>query len=447
MEENKSSSKEGQLEWWQLSLIGVGCIIGTGYFLGSGLAIHNAGPSVIISYVLAAFATYVVFDALAKMTKDDPQKGSFRSYAKKAYGRWAGFSTGWVYWCSEMLIMGSQMTALSIFSRFWFPNVPLWVFAACYAVFGIIVVLMGTKGFDRLENVFAVMKVSAIFMFIVIAFLALCGVLDEGKGFRFPMTIQQLFPNGVMGLWASLIYAFYSFGGIEIMGILAIRLRKKEDAPKSGSFMLLLLALIYCISLGLVVMMDSWRAFNSKESPFVIALNDYHLPFFPHIFNGALIIAGFSTMCASLFSVTSMLVTLAQDGDAPASLAKKGKWKLKVPIKALALTTAGMAASVILALAMPNKVYEYITTAAGLMLLYNWFFILLSSRRIIELSTWGKTKGWIGMVLIVLAVSGTLLEETSRFGFFGSLLSVGIIALVVLKMRSNWKKEEKPAPV
>lgn len=447
MERNKCSSKEGQLEWWQLSLIGVGCIIGTGYFLGSGLAIRNAGPSVILSYILAAFSTYIVFDALAKMTKNDPQKGSFRSYAKKAYGRWAGFSTGWVYWCSEMLIMGSQMTALSIFSRFWFPNVPLWVFAAGYAILGIMVVLTGTKGFDRLENVFAVMKVSAILMFIVIALLALCGVLDGGNGFRVPTTIQQLFPNGVIGVWASLIYAFYSFGGIEIMGILAIRLRKKEDASKSGSFMLFLLTLIYCLSLGLAVMMDSWKAFYSKESPFVIALKDYHLPFFPHIFNGAFIIAGFSTMCASLFSITSMLVTLAQDGDAPAALAKNGKWKLKVPVKALGLTAAGMAASVILALAMPDKVYEYITTAAGLMLLYNWFFILLSSRRLIELNAWGKTKRWSGMVLIILAVSGTLLEKTSRFGFFGSLLFVGIVAIVVLKMRSNWKKEQKPAPV
>jgi L-asparagine transporter-like permease len=447
MEGNKSFSKEGQLQWWQLSLIGVGCIIGTGYFLGSGLAIRNAGPSVIISYILAAFSTYAVYDALAKMTKNDPQKGSFRSYAKKAYGRWAGFSTGWVYWCSEMLIMGSQMTALSIFSRFWFPNVPLWVFAAGYAVLGIVVVLTGTKGFDRLENIFAVIKISAIFMFIIIASLAIFGVLDGKSHFRAPTTIEQLFPNGVIGLWASLIFAFYSFGGIEMMGIMAIRLRKKEDAPKAGSLMLFLLAVIYCISLGLVVMMDSWRAFQSKESPFVIALNDFQLPFFPHVFNGALIIAGFSTMCASLFSVTSMVVTLAQDGDAPASLAKKGKWKIHVPILALALTAAGMTASVVLALVMPNRVYEYITTAASLMLLYNWFFILLSSRRIIKLNARSKAKGWMAMIFIALAVSGTLWEKTSRIGFFGSLIFVVMIALVVLKMRTGWKKERKMEPV
>ncbi|MER2060187.1 MAG: amino acid permease, partial [Niallia sp.] len=106
------------LAWWQLSLIGVGCIIGTGFFLASSFAIKMTGPSVILAFIMAASATYIVFEALAKMSAKDPQKGSFRTYAKKAYGRWAGFSSGWVYWCSEILIIGSQLTAISILSRF-----------------------------------------------------------------------------------------------------------------------------------------------------------------------------------------------------------------------------------------------------------------------------------------------------------------------------------------
>lgn len=64
-------------------------------------------------FIFAAFGTYIVFDVLAKMTGKDPQQGSFQTYAAKAFGRWAGFSSGWVYWCSELLIMGSQLTALS----------------------------------------------------------------------------------------------------------------------------------------------------------------------------------------------------------------------------------------------------------------------------------------------------------------------------------------------
>ncbi|MFX3624311.1 MAG: amino acid permease [Ectobacillus sp.] len=437
-----STSEEKKLAWWQLSLLGVGCTIGTGYFLGSGIAIKRTGPSVLLAFICAAFTTYIVFHVLATMTVEDPVKGSFRSYAKKAYGHWAGFSSGWVYWCSEMLIVGSQLTALSIFSRFWFPSIPLWMFSVGYAILGLAVIFVGTKMFERIENVLAVAKIAAIFMFIIIAVLALFGVIDgDAPKPDFPNTMGEVLPKGIIGLWSSLIYAFYAFGGIEIMGLMALRLRKPEDAPKSGRIMLLLLGLIYIVSLGLVVTMDSWRAFNTKESPFVIALNDYHLPFIPHIFNGVLIIAGFSTMAASLFAVISILMALAEDGDAPRVFAKKGEKKISIP--ALVLTASGVAVSIIMALIMPGKIYEYITTAAGLMLLYNWFFILVFSRRLIRIEGGDNVKRIIGMIFIVLAVSGTLLEKSSRPGFFVSLGFVGIIAAVACKMRSRWAEAKQ----
>ena len=38
-------SEDGNLKWWQLSLIGIGCTIGTGFFLGSAIGIKITGPS------------------------------------------------------------------------------------------------------------------------------------------------------------------------------------------------------------------------------------------------------------------------------------------------------------------------------------------------------------------------------------------------------------------
>jgi L-asparagine transporter-like permease len=40
----------------QLMMIAIGSAIGTGLFLGSGAAIHLAGPSVIISFAIGAFS-------------------------------------------------------------------------------------------------------------------------------------------------------------------------------------------------------------------------------------------------------------------------------------------------------------------------------------------------------------------------------------------------------
>lgn len=441
--QNQGNSK-GSMKWWQLSLIGVGCTIGTGYFLGSTIGIEVTGPSIVFSFILAAFGTYVVFNLLAKMTAQDPQEGSFCYYANKAYGKWAGFSCGWNYWCSNILIMGSQLTALSILSRFWFPKVPLWIFAAGYAVLAILVVLMGTKGFDKVENILAIIKTAAIVMFIILAAAAVFGWIHGDNGhINFPGSMGEIFPKGVKGFWTSLIYAFYAYGGIEVIGLMAMQLKNKDDAPKSGKIMLFVLLTIYVLSLGFAVTMASLHAFNEKESPFVTALENHHLPFFPHVFNGAIIVAGFSTMTASLFGVTTLLVTLANDGDAPAFFSKKLKKFKDLPLPSLGLGAIGLCASIVTALLLPGKIYEYITTAAGILLLLNWSFIVLSALKLLKVKALDKTLAIIGLALIVAAISGTVIEKNIRYGLLVSLLFVAIIGIVAFIMQKKvWSKSE-----
>ncbi|MEK5146410.1 amino acid permease [Psychrobacillus sp. FSL K6-4615] len=437
-----TNKEDGHLAWWQLSLIGVGCIIGTGFFLASSIAIQMTGPSVILAFTMAACATYIVFEALAKMSANDPQKGSFRTYAKKAYGRWAGFSSGWVYWCSEILIIGSQLTAISLLTKLWFPKVALWIFALIYAICGLLVLFIGAKAFGKLESVFAVMKIAAIFMFIIIAVLALTGVIDGNPKDNIPSTLEGFFPKGILGFWSALLFAFYAHGGIEVMGVMAIYLKKKEDAPKSGKVMLGLLGIIYVTSLILALLLMPYTKFKDDKSPFVTALSGFNLDFFPHVFTAAIIIAGFSTMSASLFSVTTILTTLSEEGDAPAIFSKQTKKKFKTPLPAIALTSVGLILSIVTSLLLPDKVYQYITTAAALMLLYNWLFILAMYHRLVDTTKADKVKRVIGIILVSAAVSGALYHSTSRPGFFISLIFLSIIAIIVLFLRKKWKKEE-----
>lgn len=434
MGKEKSQKK---IKWWQLSLFGVGCTIGTGFFLGSSIAIRTAGPSVLILFIIAAIGTYFVYDGLAKLTAKNPEKGAFRTYAKKAYGKWAGFSIGWIYWSAEMLIMGSQLTALSIFTKFWFPDIPLWVFASVYGVLGLGVLLIGTNGINKLENVFAVIKIAAILMFIVIAVLAVTGAID---GTRDPQIPSDFYPKGILGLWSALIFAYYAFGGIEVMGLMATQLKDKSEAPKAGKVMLLLLTIIYLGSIGLAVMLVSWKVFTGEESTFVVALDSYNIPLVADIFNGALIIGGFSTIVAALYGVTSILVNLSEDGDAPKVFSKKGK--LKIPLPAFILSACGLITSIIFSLLMPDSIYEYITTGAGLMLLYNWLFILLSANRLLKPGFVGKMKYYLGILFILLAVSGTLFSKEIRPGFFISLGFVLIIGIFAFIKNKGGKKKD-----
>lgn len=212
------------------------------------------------------------------------------------------------------------------------------------------------------------------------------------------------------------------------MGLMAAELRKPEEAPKAGRVMLGLLVIIYGMSISLALILVQWNQFSSEESPFVTVLEQFHLTFFSHLFNAVFIIAGFSTMVAALYGVTMILTTLAEDGDAPSMFARKERLSVSVP--SLILLIVALGASIIMALLLPENIYEYVTTGAGLMLIYNWLFILQSSRRLTEPDTAGQVKIQMGMVLVLLAVSGAAVSESSRPGFLISLGFVAVIGMV-----------------
>ncbi|OXS76102.1 transporter [Lysinibacillus sp. KCTC 33748] len=438
-----SKTSKGRLSWWQLSLLGIGCTLGTGFFLGTSMAIHKSGPAVLIPFLLAAIATYIVYDALVKMSVDNPDKGSFRTYAKQAFGNWAGFSNGWIYLISEMLIMGSQLMALGIFTKLWFPMLPLWSAASIYAALGLAVILMGMKGFEKFQNIFGALKAAVVVMFILVAVVLII------KGFNTETTTldalyanyEEFFSQGVKGIWLGLLYAFYAFGGIEVMGLMVIDLKNPKEAPKAGKVMIIAITVIFIIAIMLALALVSWKDFTIEESPFITALNGYHIPFFADIFNGVLIIAGFSTMVASLYAVITILITLAEDHDAPASLAKKGK--MKIPFPAFLFLASGLIVTIVIGFLMPEKIFEYLVTAAGLMLIYNWLFILVTYMKLMDLSKWEYVKNGIGMLLIAVTVSGTLGEKTSRLGFFVSLLFIiliGVATWIVMKRQKQGKE-------
>jgi L-asparagine transporter-like permease len=122
--------------------------------------------------------------------------------------------------------------------------------------------------------------------------------------------------------------------------------------------------------------MVSWSIISEEESPFVTALSQFQLPLLGSIFTIILITAAFSTMVGALFSITKVLVSLSHAGDAPTALdhhTKKG-----VAIRALGVNAIALSLMIVVSYVLPDKVYEYLTTAAGIMLILNWIVILAS---------------------------------------------------------------------
>src|ERR1700754_2269966 len=81
-----------------LQLMALGGAIGAGFFLGTGSAIGQAGPALLIAYLIAGAMIYLVMRALGELTLASPSRGSFAAYTPHFIGPLAGFITGWSSW-------------------------------------------------------------------------------------------------------------------------------------------------------------------------------------------------------------------------------------------------------------------------------------------------------------------------------------------------------------
>jgi L-asparagine transporter-like permease len=451
-QQNNKSLKGKQMRWWDLSLIGIGAVIGAGYFLGTALSIQKAGFSVLLIYLLGGFTGFIVISALAEMSIYDPQEGSFRVYARKAFGPSMGFTSGWMYWLAGVLIMSSEVTALSIFSRYWFPDIKLWIFTVIYALLGLCINLLGVKDFGKIESIFGIVKTSALIIFIMIGILYVLGLLHPAaihSNYHLPVS-GAWFQHGFIGTWSAMIFVLFSYGGMEVMGIVSSQLKNHWEIGRAVRVMALSLILIYTMALLFALLMVPLHLINQGESPFVTALSAVGLTFADSLLNLLIISAAFSTMVGALFAVTNVMVSLANDQDAPQILSQRNA--RGVPLYALSLTAAGLGIAVFLSFLLPQTLYEYLTTAAGVILILNWFIILGSQLKnhITYMAHQEKNgfslpafpySSYAAMAVIIITIAGAMLNANERVGV---IISLGFVLLIFIISHIRLSKNRVP---
>src|SRR5258708_4752809 len=92
----------------QLIMIGLGGAIGTGLFMGSGVAIGYAGPAVIVSYAIAAIAAVAIVFSLSEMAVIHPPAGSFGTFAEILFDPLAGIIARHSSWMGQGVAVGPQ---------------------------------------------------------------------------------------------------------------------------------------------------------------------------------------------------------------------------------------------------------------------------------------------------------------------------------------------------
>ena len=75
-----------------VTMLSIAGVIGASLFVGSSVAIAEAGPAVLLAYLFAGLLVVMIMRMLAEMAVATPDTGSFSTYADKAIGRWAGYT-------------------------------------------------------------------------------------------------------------------------------------------------------------------------------------------------------------------------------------------------------------------------------------------------------------------------------------------------------------------
>src|SRR5580704_9443928 len=168
----------------QVVMIGLGGAIGTGLFMGSGIAIGYAGPSVLVSYAIAGFIAVVMVFSLSEMAVVHPTAGSFGTYAETYLSPWAGFVVRYTYWFAQVIAVGGEAVAAGVYMTYWFPDVPVWLWSLGFASVLLYVNTRAVSNFGSVEYWFALIKVVAIVLFIVLGISEIFGLGQPAAGFH-----------------------------------------------------------------------------------------------------------------------------------------------------------------------------------------------------------------------------------------------------------------------
>ena len=364
----------------QLTMLAIGGAIGVGLFLGSSVTIRLAGPGVIVTYLVGALIAMIVAYSLAEMAVVQPVAGSFGVYAQTYLSPWAGFSVRATYALVQIIAIGAEVTAVAIYFAFWFPAVPQWVWVAAVSICLVAVNTLQVGRFGEFEYWFALIKVVAIIVFIVLGVVLIFGLGRAPAIGLSNLTAHGGFlPFGWKGVWLALTLAITSYMGVEVIAVTAGEAQNPaKSIPRAMRTIVFRLVIFYVLAITIMLAMTPWDQTGSDltGSPFVRALSAVGIPFAASIMNVVVITAALSSSNTDLYLTTRMLFSLAREQYAPhwlGHLSGNG-----VPRRALAISTAGMVAAILLAIYAPKRAFLMLYGVAVAGMFFVWIVILLT---------------------------------------------------------------------
>lgn len=380
----------------QVQMIAVGGAIGTGLFLGAGGRLEQGGPLLVVVYALCGFFAFLVLRALGELVLHRPSSGSFVSYAREFYGEKMAYAAGWMYFLMWAMTAIVDATAIALYVKYWslFSTVPQWLLALIALVLVVSLNLISVKVFGEMEFWFALIKVSALVLFLVVGIvvLALGWPTDQGPtGLAMLANHGWVLPRGVATIGMAIVLVqgvVFAYGGIEVVGIAAGEVEHPDKViPRAVNTIIVRIAVFYCGSILLIALLLPAMDYKAGESPFVTFFSHLGGPevsaVVGSVMNFVVLTAALSSLNAGMYSIGRILRSMSTAGAAPAFAGRMSA--NGVPYGGILLTAGVGALGVFLNLIVPESAFNIVLNVASLGIVTSWAMIILCQ---IQLRRW-----------------------------------------------------------
>ncbi|MFJ8080100.1 amino acid permease [Streptomyces sp. NPDC096205] len=238
---------------FQLICFGVGAIVGTGIFVGLSDSVAQAGPAVVVSFVLAAITCVFTAFAFAELAGAIPVSGSSYSFAYASLGETTAFligwcllleygisisavAVGWSQYVNELLdsVLGVQLpAALSAGpGEGGIANLP----AVLVIAMACVLLVRGVRESARATAAMAVLKLAILLAFCAIGYSA----FKDGN-------LSPFTPAGLGGIGAGTTAAFFSYIGFDAITTTGEEAKNpRRDVPIAILVCMGVVTLLYC---------------------------------------------------------------------------------------------------------------------------------------------------------------------------------------------------------
>jgi L-asparagine transporter-like permease len=439
-DDNNDETKRKYLNAYSLTGIGIGSLIGAGFFLGSSLALNQAGPSVILAFLLGGLIMSQVLGAMTSISINRTSHRTFRYFSEEMLGPYIGSLLGWLVFASGILTICSEALASGVFLKYWFPHVSGSVFAFIILLAVIGINALGIRYLGLIESGMSLIKILVLVAFIILGliFITNHGITTAPNPFS---SNSDFFPKGIQGMLKSMLIVIFTYGGISAVAMASSEVQDpKKEIPKATILMTLGIVFLYLASITIITLLINWNSVSTSESPFVSALSKVGIKSASAIMNAVILISTISVMLASFYSSTRMLVSLSRKYKLFTVFTKetpshffRNAWVL-VSVFTLLIIGASLLVS--------SSLFNYLISASSYFTFFNWSINLLTylvwrkrckdELRYRSHLISGSAGAYATLAAILLLFVFSLGVKDFRIGFYISLAIAVVISLFYL---------------